>query len=123
MLYALLFYGREEEWDAMARPQRETVMRVHLDQLNRANAEGALVTSARLLQTHAATTVKTKGKEILVVDGPFAETKEQFGGFQVLDCANLDEAIRYAKMFVDHGGIRFDAVEIRPVHTRPGSVD
>ena len=123
MLYALLFYGREEEWDAMERPQREKIMRVHLDQANKANADGALVTSMRLCQTQSATTVKTQGKEVVVLDGPFAETKEQLGGLQILNCANLDEAIHYAKMFVDHGGIRFDSVEIRPVHPRPDSIE
>ena len=123
MLYALLFYGHEREWDAMGRAERETIMRVHIDQANQANAEGALVTSVRLRQTSSATTVKTVGKDLLVLDGPFAETKEQLGGFQILDCPDLDAAIRHAKSFVAHGGIRFDSVEIRPLHPQPDSID
>jgi hypothetical protein len=123
MLYALLFYSREEEWDAMERPQREKIMRVHFDEVNSANAVGALVTSMRLLPTNTATTDRADGKETDVLDGPFSETKEQLGGFQVLDCPNLDEAMRYAKMFVAHDGIRFDSVEIRPLHPQPDSID
>jgi hypothetical protein len=123
MLYALLFYGREEEWDAMEPAERRKIMQVHLEQVNAANAAGALVTSVRLLQTHTATTVKADAGEVAVLDGPFAETKEQFGGFQVLDCPSLHEAIRYAKMFVAHDGLRFDSVEIRPLHPQPDSID
>jgi len=123
MLYALLFYSREEEWEAMNRADRETIMRVHLDQASAANADGALVTSLRLLPTHTATTVRADAKGVTVLDGPFAETKEQFGGLQLLDCARLDDAIRYAKMFVAHGGMRLDSVEIRRIHPAPSSVD
>lgn len=123
MFYMLFFIGREEEWDAMERPDREKIMRLHMDQVNAANAAGSLVTSMRLMPTAAATTVETEGKRIVVRDGPFADTKEQIGGFQILDCASLDDAVRFAKMFVDNGGIRFDAIEIRPVHRNPTSID
>ena len=67
----------------------------------------------------SATTVRGAGDRPGVLDGPFAETKEQLGGLQILDCEHLDAAIRYAKMFVARGG----AVEIRPVHPDPGSID
>lgn len=119
MLYALLFYGREEEWIAKEPPERERIINTHLAEVNEALRQGALITTARLLDTSAATTVRSDGKTVLVTDGPFAETKEQFGGLQILDCADRDEAIRYAKMFAAAGGV----VEIRPVHPNPGDWD
>jgi len=54
-----------------------------------------------------------------VTDGPFAETKEQFGGFQLLDCPTFDDAVRYAKQLVECSG----TVEIRPVHPLSASID
>lgn len=59
-----------------------------------------------------ATTVRVRGDEVLLSDGPFAETKEQIGGFALIECANLDEAIEVAAR---HPGARDGKVEIRPV--------
>jgi hypothetical protein len=118
MLYALLFYGREDDWERLDRAERRRIMDAHLAELNEANSEGALITSVRLLRTDSATTVRAVGERASVWDGPFAETKEQLGGFQVLDCENLDAAIRYATVFAAWG-----AVEVRPVHPEPGSLD
>ena len=119
MLYAMLIYGQEEDWDHMSRAERRRFMDAHLEELNAANNAGALVISARLLRTHSGTTVRVDGERVTVLDGPFAETKEQLGGLQILDCENLDAAIRYATMFVVRGG----TIEIRPVHPDPGSID
>ena len=56
-------------------------------------------------------TVRVRGDEVLVSDGPFAETKEQIGGFDVLECASLDEAIEVAGK---HPVARFGAIDVRP---------
>jgi len=73
---------------------------------------GKLVTADRLQPTAAATTVRIRNGETLVTDGPFAETKEQLGGYYLLDCENIDEAIAYAAKIptADYGSI-----EVRPV--------
>jgi hypothetical protein len=73
---------------------------------------GKLVSADRLQPTSSATTVRIRSGEALVTDGPFAETKEQLGGFYVLECENLDEAIAYAQKIpaAEHGSI-----EVRPV--------
>jgi hypothetical protein len=72
-----------------------------------------LVSGGRLQQTSAATTVRTAGTEVLVADGPFAETKEQILGFDVIECADLDEAIYAASRHpvAILGGV----VEVRPM--------
>jgi len=58
-----------------------------------------------------ATTVQVRGGEVLIADGPFAETKEQIAGFDILDCADLDEAIEVA---AKHPVARFGKLEVRP---------
>ena len=59
-----------------------------------------------------ATTVRVRGGDLLVSDGPFAETKEQVGGYTVLECADLDEAIEAA---AGHPSAQFGLIEIRPI--------
>ena len=61
-----------------------------------------------------ATTVRTSGDEVLVADGPFAETKEQILGYDVIECADLDDAIYAASR---HPVARFGSVEVRPFWT------
>jgi hypothetical protein len=65
----------------------------------------------RLTGVDAATTVRRRRGKVLVTDGPFAETKEWIAGFDILDCANLDEAIDIA---AKHPMARFGRIEIRP---------
>jgi hypothetical protein len=61
-----------------------------------------------------ATTVQVRGGEVLIADGPFAETKEQIAGFDILECADLDEAIEVA---AKHPVARFGKIEVRPYWT------
>jgi hypothetical protein len=68
----------------------------------------------QLQPASAATTIRARGGEVLVADGPFAETKEQIVGFDILECADLDEAIEVA---AQHPVARFGAVELRPFWT------
>lgn len=65
----------------------------------------------RLRPVREATTVRVRGGEVLVTDGPFAETKEQIGGFDILECADLDEAIEAASK---HPAAGFGTLELRP---------
>jgi hypothetical protein len=73
---------------------------------------GKLVAADRLKPTSDATTVRVRNDETLVTDGPFAETKEQLGGYYILECANIDEALGYAAKIpaAEQGSI-----EVRPV--------
>jgi hypothetical protein len=119
MLYALLIYGKEAEWDAMDRAQRQRQMDSHIKAAQITHADGALLAGVRLRPTRFASTVRSTANGITVTDGPFAETKEQFGGFQLLDCATFDDAVRYAKQLVECRG----TVEIRPIHPSPESID
>lgn len=120
MLYAILCYNDEDAVGSWTKEQDAAVMtrlRVVQDKLTQ---QGRLGPVARLLPTTAATTLR-KDDPPLVLDGPFAETKEQLLGFYVVDCRNLDEALGVARDLgkANPGG----AYEIRPIgHFAPGSV-
>jgi hypothetical protein len=72
---------------------------------------GVRLQGHRLAPVSDATTVRVREGEVVLADGPFAETKEHIGGFDILECANLDEAIEVAAR---HPMARFGAIEVRP---------
>jgi hypothetical protein len=120
MLYAILCYNDETAVESTPKERIEATI-AKRGEVTRPLAErGRLGPVARLMPTTAATTVRY-GKETVVLDGPFAETKEQLLGFYVVDCENLDAALDVARDLgkANPGG----AYEIRPVGTFiPGSV-
>lgn len=79
-------------------------------------ADGVLVAGEPLHGVETATSVRQRNGKVETMDGPFAETKEQLGGYYIFECESLDEAIRYALMIptVEHG-----TVEVRPVMDIP----
>ena len=113
MLYAILCYNSEAAVGAWSKQHHdETMARLHAVN-DKLASQGRLGPVARLLPTTAATTLR-KGRENLVIDGPFAETKEQLLGFYIVDCASLDAAIETAKeLAVANPGT--GSYEIRPV--------
>ena len=120
MLYAILCYHDEAVVGAWSKDEDDAVMaKLHVVH-GKLAAQGRLGPVARLLPTTAATTLR-KDDPPVVLDGPYAETKEQLLGFYVVDCKNLDEALDVARDLgkANPGG----AYEIRPVgHFTPGSV-
>jgi hypothetical protein len=120
MLYAILCYNDENVVGSWTKQEDEAVMAKLTVVTDKLAKNGRLGPVARLLPTTAATTLR-KGRESLVIDGPFAETKEQFLGFYVVDCPSLEEAIETAKeLAAANPGP--GAYEIRPVgYFRPGS--
>lgn len=76
------------------------------------DGRGVRLHGARLRPVSAATTVRVRGDEVLLSDGPFAETKEQVGGYDLIECADLDEAIEVASK---HPVARFGTIEVRPI--------
>ena len=75
------------------------------------DGRGVRVTGEALRSVSDATTVRRRGGEVLISDGPFAETKEQIGGFDILECTDLDEAIEVA---AKHPVARIGTIEVRP---------
>ena len=120
MLYAILCYHDEDVVGSWTKEQDAAVMEKLAVVQDKLTKQGRLGPVARLLPTTAATTLR-KDDPPLVIDGPFAETKEQLLGFYVVDCKNLDEALDVARDLgaANPGG----AYEIRPVGLfKPGSV-
>ena len=113
MLYAILCYDSEEVVHAWSKETDDAVMERLGAVTGKLAQQGRLGPIARLMPTTAATTVR-KGAEPLVLDGPFAETKEQLLGFYTIDADDLEEAVGFAKELSDanpSGG----SYEIRPV--------
>jgi len=113
MLYAILCYDNEAVTSSWSKEKDDEVMANLGAVLEKVDATGRLGPVARLLPTSAATTIR-KGKEPIVMDGPFAETKEQLLGFYVVECASLDEALDTAKQLAAASGSA-GAFEIRPL--------
>ncbi|BCJ34258.1 transcription initiation protein [Actinocatenispora thailandica] len=109
MKYALLICDDETAAPSNEELAADPVHQAWLDDLER---RGARLTGARLRPVVDATTVRVRDGETLVSDGPFAETKDFVGGFAIVECASLDEAIEIA---AGHPYARWGAVEIRPV--------
>ncbi len=113
MLYAILCYNSEDAVGSWSKQHHDTVM-ADLGKVQDGLArQGRLGPVARLLPTTAATTLR-KGRENLVIDGPFAETKEQLLGFFIVDCASLDAAIDTARDLA-RANPGTGSYEIRPV--------
>ena len=113
MQYAILCYHSEDVVCAWTREEDEAVMaRLKVVQ-DRLIEQGKLGPVARLLPTSAATTLRKHTEPAVVLDGPFAETKEQLLGFYIVDCADLEEVLDIARELgrVNPGG----SYEIRPV--------
>jgi hypothetical protein len=118
MLYAILCYHDEDVVGAWTKAEDDAVLAKRALVADGLAATGKLGPVARLMPTTAAVTVRSEGKP-LVIDGPFAETKEQLLGFYVVDCATLDEAIEIAG---DLGRGETGGLEIRPLRAyRPGN--
>jgi hypothetical protein len=111
MQYILLIYGAEPTESVP-----EDQMMAEMDGYNRFTAHlrerGAMLAGDALLPTVSATTVRVVDGRTVTTDGPFAETKEQLGGFYVVEAANLDEAIAYAAMIP---GATHGSIEVRPI--------
>jgi hypothetical protein len=120
MLYAILCYNSEAVVGSWSKQEDDAVMEKLGAVEAKLTREGRLGPVARLLPTTAATTLR-KGREHVILDGPFAETKEQLLGFFVVDCENLEHAHATARELAAANPI--GAYEIRPIAVfHPGKV-
>lgn len=97
MLYAVLCYNDENYVGSWSKEEDEAVMGRLAKVQEKLSRAGKLGPVARLLPTTAATTLRKNKEEPLIIDGPFAETKEQFLGFYLVDVDTLDEALDFAR--------------------------
>jgi len=112
MRYLLMIYTNEED-DMKASPaEQETNMAEYYAFTQEVQEKGVYQGGEALQPTSTATTVRVRESKTLTTDGPFAETKEQLGGYYLLNCENLDQAIEYAAKIP---GARNGSIEIRPI--------
>jgi hypothetical protein len=122
MLYAILCYNDEASVGAWSQAEEDKVMADLWAVQEPYVQAGRMGPTARLLPTTAATTLRKNGDDPLVIDGPFAETKEQLLGFYVVDCDDLDDALTLARDLAK-ANPGLGAYEIRPVLVhRPGTL-
>ena len=116
MQYITLIYADEGPWETFSEEERESWYARYRDLTLDAEAAGVLAGGNELASTQDATTVRVRGDETLVTDGPYAEVKEALGGFFVFECDSMDEALDWAARIpsAEHG-----AIEVRPVHVDP----
>jgi len=118
MLYAFLCYHDEAVVNGWTKEEDDAVLAKRRKVTDKLAANGKLGAALRLMPTTTATTVRM-GRDPVVLDGPFAETKEALLGFYVIDCASLEEAIEHARQIGRDEKVVF---EIRPVKLfLPGS--
>ena len=112
MQYMLLIYGSEHAWESMSEQEMKEVMERYVSYTKELAASGALRGGSELDTVNSATTIRVRNGKALTTDGPFAETKEQLGGYYLIDVPNLDVAIEWAAK-VPSAAI--GSIEIRPL--------
>jgi hypothetical protein len=113
--FLALIYGSDADWAALSDEERNAVYERYRAFGEEAQAAGRLVDGAELQPATTATTVRVRSDETIVTDGPFAETREQLGGYYVLDCDSIEEAVALAA--------KIPAAQHGTIEVRPGYVD
>jgi hypothetical protein len=116
MKYMLLIYNEEKAWAGFTEAQRQGFMGEFMKFTQQIQSAGQWLSSSQLQPTSAATSVRVREGKRLVTDGPFAETREQLGGYYLIEAKNLDEAIAIAARIPS---VTAGTVEVRPLVERP----
>ena len=115
MKYLLLIYF-DEAWQTLGLPERQRVYQGQMDVANELIAKGQYLGGNPLEPAETATSVRVRDGKRLLIDGPFAETREQLGGYMLIDVDDLDEALAIAA----RGPVAsVGTVEVRPVREGP----
>ena len=112
MKYLCLIYENEKNYETMSPADGEAIMNEYFAFTDGIRRSGQYVAGEALQPTQTATTVKVRNGKVSTTDGPFAETKEQLGGFYLIEAKDLNEAIQVAAKIPS---ARFGSVEVRPV--------
>jgi hypothetical protein len=112
MRYAFTIYRDESSMENASPEEMQAISQAYAEVTQEMDQRGVLLAGDALYPTQTATTVRVRDGERNITDGPFAETKEQLGGFYVLECKDLDEAIEWAAKVP---GSQHGSVEVRPI--------
>ena len=112
MKYLCLAYERESDLDALSREEWDALRVETLDYVEELKRNGYMLAAHPLQSVRTAATVRVREGRLSVTDGPFAETKEQLGGFFLIEAGDLNEAIRVASKWPS---ARLGSIEVRPI--------
>ena len=119
MRYIFLIYSRETDPASISAEEDQAIRMQHRAVQDEAGRKGVLHAAQPLQRTNTATTVRMLDGKPLIIDGPFAETKEQLAGYYLIDCRDLDEAIEWAKKIPSGCRGALGCIEIRPLLELP----
>jgi hypothetical protein len=112
MKYLCLIYENEKNWESMPPAESEAIMNEYFAFTEDIRKTGKYVAGEALQPTPTATTVRVRNGKVSTTDGPFVETKEQLGGFYLIEAKDLNDAIQVAARIPS---ARFGGIEVRPV--------
>ena len=112
MRYMLVIYGNDEDWTQRPESELAPIMAEHESFSEDLRKAGALVASEALQPSPTVTTIRLKDGEPLLTDGPFIESKEQIGGFYLIEVADLDQALEWGKRLA---GFEENPISVWPV--------
>ena len=112
MKYLCLAYEEEEKLNALSRSEWDALRGETLSYVEALRKSGHLIVTQALQSARTAATVQVRSGKLSVTDGPFAETKEQLGGFFLIDARDLNEAIQVASRWPS---ARLGSIEVRPI--------
>jgi len=112
MKYMLLIYDEEQAWSKLSENERQQIYKEYGQLSQELKAAGQFVTGSQLHPTSAATSVRVRDGKGIVTDGPFAETREQLGGYFLIEAKDLDEATAIAARIPS---ARMGTIEVRPL--------
>lgn len=115
MQYLLLIYGAEAEWNAIPDAKRQGIHERYMDLVGDLKQGGKYIGGHQLQPVASATTVRVRSGKKAITDGPFAETKEQLGGYFLVEAKDLDDALAIAARIP---GAEVGSIEVRPVVMR-----
>jgi hypothetical protein len=113
MQYLLLIYGVESHWDTLPEAEKQNIYHEYMNLSDDLRKTGKYIGGNELQPISTATTVRVRNGKRNVTDGPFAETKEQLGGYYLVEARDLDEAIELAARIPS---VRWGAIEVRPIN-------
>jgi hypothetical protein len=116
MKYLCLIYENEQAWEAMPQPDADAMLTEYFAFTDNFTKSGHVLGSNALQPTHTATTVRVRNGKVSTTDGPFAETREQLGGYYLVEAKDLNEAIQLASKIPS---ARTGSIEVRPVMEFP----
>lgn len=117
MQYLLLIYDNEKVWNDMPEAERGKLFGEYMQFTSDVKKSGHFVAGDALQPVHTATTVRVRDGKVTKTDGPFAETREQLGGYYLVEAKDLDEACAIAAKIPSS---RIGSIEVRPIMVFPG---